>query len=150
MTKGVQIAIGATAIAGLLGWYGATTLDAAPAFTYFKSLEEFQANPEAQRGARARIHGYVAADSIRRDIDAMEVRFLVQNTPAHLGPATGTPLEIVLASLETPDLFKDGAEVVVEGQLVAGDGGAVFEADKIMAKCPSKFEAMPAGGAAES
>ena len=143
MTKGVQIAIGATAIAGLLGWYGATALDAAPAFTYFKSLEEFQANPGATNGARSRVHGYVAAASISRDIEAMQVRFQVQNTPAHQGRGSGPLLDVVLASLETPDLFKDGAEVVVEGRLVAGNGGPVFEADKVLAKCPSKFEAMP-------
>ena len=143
MTKGVQIAIGATVIAGLLGWYGATNLDAAPAFTYYKSLEDFQANPDAQDGARSRIHGYVAMNSIRRDIEAMQVRFRVQNTPAHMGRDTTPPLEVVLASLETPDLFKDGAEVVVEGRMVASSAGPVFEADKIMAKCPSKFEAAP-------
>jgi cytochrome c-type biogenesis protein CcmE len=50
---------------------------------------------------------------------------------------------VVLASLETPDLFKDGAEVVVEGQLVDAGAGVVFEADKVLAKCPSKFEAKP-------
>ena len=147
MTKGIQIAMGATAIAGLLGWYGASNLDRAPAFTYFKSLEEFQANSDATSGARSRIHGYVAEASIRRDIEAMQVRFKVQNTPAHLGRGSGPPLEVVLASLETPDLFKDGAEVVVEGRLVAGDGGPVFEADKILAKCPSKFEATPTDSA---
>ena len=141
MTKGIQIAIGATAIAGLLGWYGASNLDQAPAFTYFKSLEEFQANPDAISGARSRIHGFVAAASISRDIEAMQVRFMVQNEPAHLGSGNAPPLEVVLASLETPDLFKDGAEVVVEGHMVASDGGSVFEADKVLAKCPSKFEA---------
>jgi len=145
MTKGVQIALGATAIAGLIGWYGATNLDAAPAFTYYKSLEEFQANPDAQNGARSRFHGYVAAQSIQRDIDAMQVRFRVQNEPPHVAGASGEPLEVVLNSLETPDLFKDGAEVVVEGRLVAGGSGPVFEADKILAKCPSKFEAKPMG-----
>ena len=147
MTKGIQIAIGATAIAGLLGWYGASNLDKAPAFTYFKSLEEFQANPDARSGARSRIHGFVAAASISRDIEAMQVRFQVQNTPAHLGSGSGPPLDVVLASLETPDLFKDGAEVVVEGRMVASDGGPVFEADKILAKCPSKFEAAPTDSA---
>jgi len=101
----------------------------------------------ARRGARSRIHGYVAENSIRRDVDAMEVHFLVQNTPAHQGPASGKPLKVVLASLETPDLFKDGAEVVVEGQLVASGKGTVFEADKVLAKCPSKFQALPEGAA---
>jgi cytochrome c-type biogenesis protein CcmE len=147
MTKGIQIAIGATVIAGLFGWYGASNLDKAPAFTYFKSLEEFQANPDAKNGARSRVHGFVAEASISRDVEAMQVRFQVQNTPAHLGRGTAPPLEVVLASLETPDLFKDGAEVVVEGHLVAGAGGPVFEADKILAKCPSKFEAAPTGSA---
>jgi cytochrome c-type biogenesis protein CcmE len=147
MTKGIQIAIGATAIAGLLGWYGASNLDKAPAFTYFKSLEEFQANPDAISGARSRIHGFVAAASISRDIEAMQVRFQVQNTPAHTGRGTAPPLDVVLASLETPDLFKDGAEVVVEGHMVASDGGSVFEADKVLAKCPSKFEAAPTDSA---
>ena len=147
MTKGAQIAIGATAIAGLLGWYGATNLDAAPALTYYKSLEAFQANPGAESGARSRVHGYVAADSIRRDIEAMQVHFRVQNTPPHAGGESGPPLEVVLMSLETPDLFKGGAEVVIEGHLVAGDSGPVFEADKILAKCPSKFEATPTDSA---
>ena len=145
MTKGVQIAVGATVIAGLLGWYGATNLDAAPAFTYYKTLADFQANPDAVSGARSRVHGYVANDSIRRDIDAMQVRFRVQNDPPHLAGETGAPIEVVLESLETPDLFKDGAEVVVEGQMIVSADGPVFEADKIMAKCPSKFESMPTG-----
>jgi cytochrome c-type biogenesis protein CcmE len=147
MTKGVQIGIGATVIAGLLGWYGASNIDRAPTFTYYKTLEAFQANPDARSGARSRIHGFVAADSIRRDIEAMQVHFRVQGTPSHAGGESGSLLEVALASLETPDLFKDGAEVVVEGRLVAGDGGPVFEADKILAKCPSKFEAAPTDSA---
>jgi cytochrome c-type biogenesis protein CcmE len=141
MTKGAQIAVGATAIALMLGWYGVTTLNAKASFTYFQTLEDFQSDASALEGAPARIHGYVAADSISRNVDAMQVRFRVQNTPTHAGAATGSPLEVVLNSLETPDLFKDGAEVVIEGHLA--DAGAVFEADKIMAKCPSKFEGIP-------
>ena len=51
---------------------------------------------------------------------------------------------MVYASLETPDLFKDGAEVVVEGELAYRDGS--FHADNVLAKCPSKFEAAEAEG----
>ena len=139
MNKGIQIAIGATAIAGLLGWYGASNLDKAPAFTYFKSLEEFQANSDARSGARSRIHGFVAADSIQpRHRSHASAVSGSEHTGALGARKLRSPLEVVLASLETPDLFKDGAEVVVEGRLVAGGGGSVFEADKILAKCPSK------------
>ena len=42
-----------------------------------------------------------------------------------------------------PDLFKDGAEVVVEGILSSAGPDGVFHADKVLAKCPSKFEAAP-------
>ena len=90
-------------------------------------------------GRFARVHGYVAIGSIERDVAGKNVRFRIVNTPPHAGGDLGTPLEVVYASLETPDLFKDGAEVVVEGRLDA----AVFRADRVMAKCPSKFEADP-------
>ena len=142
MSKGLQIAIGATAIAALLGWYGVTNLDAKASFTYYQTLEDFQSDRSAHDGAPSRIHGYVSAHSIHRNVDAMRVRFRVQNAPTHAGANIGDSLEVVLNSLETPDLFKDGAEVVIEGHLAEAGAGAVFEADKIMAKCPSKFEGM--------
>lgn len=37
-----------------------------------------------------------------------------------------------------PNTFRPGVEVVVEGRYVSKN---IFEADKIMAKCPSKYEA---------
>ena len=141
MSKGVQIAVGATLIAALMGWYGATNLDANASFTYYQSLEDFHAADASRARDQARVHGYVVNDSIRRDVGAKVVRFAVQNTPPHAGGNRGTLLEVVLATLETPDLFKDGAEVVVEGRLVDVPSGPEFRADKVLAKCPSKFEA---------
>jgi cytochrome c-type biogenesis protein CcmE len=148
MSKGLQIAIGATAIAALFGWYGATTLEANASFTYYESLDDFHSAGSQMDGAHARVHGYVANESIRRDVAAKEVWFQVQNDPPHAGGPPGTTLEVVLTSLETPDLFKDGAEVVVEGILVANGSQTQFEADKVLAKCPSKFEAKAAESAA--
>jgi cytochrome c-type biogenesis protein CcmE len=141
MSKGVQIAIGASAIALLLGWYGMTQLDEGLSFQYFQNLEEFHASGPEMVGQSARVHGYVAAESIERDLAGQQVRFSVQNDPPHSGGPIGETLTVVYGSLETPDLFKDGAEVVVEGQLVMAGGVAVFEANNVMAKCPSKFEA---------
>ncbi len=148
MSKGAQIAIGATAIAALLGWYGATTLEANASFTYYQSLDDFQSAGSKTDGAHARVHGYVANQSIRRDVAAKQVWFRVQNDPPHAGGVPGPTLEVVLASLETPDLFKDGAEVVVEGMLVSNGSQTTFEADKVLAKCPSKFEAKATESAA--
>jgi cytochrome c-type biogenesis protein CcmE len=150
MGKGAQIALGGAIVAALLGWYGASQIDRG-AFTYYQTLEEFLAEPPA--GAAVRVHGYVASGSIQRDVEAKVVRFRVQDAPPHAGGASGQALPVVYASLETPDLFKDGAEVVVEGRLPAQ--GAAFEATNVLAKCPSKFEgvaeadeASPAAGPA--
>ena len=84
--------------------------------------------------------------SIERDVAGMQVRFAVQNEPPHAGGQPGAPLDVVFASLETSDMFKDGAEVVIEGALAAGATPA-FHADKLFAKCPSKFEGQEPPGA---
>lgn len=149
MSKGVQIALGATAIALLLGWYGASQLgNEGLSFQYFQDLEEFHASAPEMLGRAARVHGYVTNESIERNLESKVVRFSVQNDPPHTGGPIGMTLAVVYASLETPDLFQDGAEVVVEGQLIMSEGVPIFEAKRVMAKCPSKFEAQ-AGPASE-
>jgi cytochrome c-type biogenesis protein CcmE len=146
MGKGAQIAIGATLIALLLGWYASDQLGSGASFRYYETLDEFMSQGHARAGESARVHGYVALGSIERDLGALRVRFAVQNQAPHAGGPPGELLPVVFESLETPDLFKEGAEVVVEGSLVHGDAGAVFHADKVMAKCPSKFQPQQPGG----
>jgi cytochrome c-type biogenesis protein CcmE len=142
MSKGVQIAGGATLIALILGWYAATNLDGGIAFTYYETLADFRGSVEALRGESSRVHGYVALNSIERDVDARVVRFAVVNDPPHAGGgANDEPMVVIFQSLETPDLFKDGAELVLEGRLVHTGAQPQFRADKLFAKCPSKFEA---------
>lgn len=136
MPKGIQIALGAGLVALLLGWYGWTQLEEG-AFVYYQTLEEFHAR--GTPGEAARVHGYVAAGSIERDLDSRVVRFRVQSQPPHAGAGAEGGMHVVYASLETPDLFKDGAEVVVEGRLSQETDGA-FVATNVLAKCPSKFE----------
>ena len=140
MSKGVQIAIGAALVAVLLGWYGWGQIQEG-SFVYYQTLEEFRSR--GAPGEAARVHGYVAQGSIERDVPGKVVRFRVQSEPPHAGGQPGGALPVVYASLETPDLFKDGAEVVVEGKLSPGGDGA-FHASNVLAKCPSKFEAADA------
>jgi len=136
MSKGVQIAIGALLIAGLVGWLGASQSGEAR-FTYFQTLGELQQSGAV--GEPVRVHGFVALGTIERDVAAKRVTFAVQERAPHAGGAAGHPLRVEYASLETPDLFKDGAEVVVEGKLTPA---GTFHATNLLAKCPSKFEAM--------
>ena len=138
MSKGVQIALGALVVAGLLGWYAATNLETIGTFQYYQSLTEFRAaNAE---GKAVRVHGYVAPGSIERDLAKRQLRFQVVNAPPHQ-TASAEPMAVLYGTLETPDMFQDGAEVVLEGRMASG---AVFVADNVMAKCPSKFEAKTA------
>ena len=47
-------------------------------------------------------------------------------------------MPVVVNRLDVSDLFKDGAMVVVEGKM--GPDG-IFQADQLLAKCPTKYEA---------
>ena len=145
MSKGFQVATGATLIALLLGWYAATNLEEGASFAYYQTLEEFVGSPDASSGRHARVHGYVAIGSIERDVAGRSVRFAVQNQAPHAGGSASGALPVLFTSLETPDLFKEGAEVVIEGRLTNDAAGARFHADKLFAKCPSKFEGQAAG-----
>jgi cytochrome c-type biogenesis protein CcmE len=141
MSKGLQIALGGLAVAVLLGWYAATNLEQIGTFQYFQTLEEFRS---ADVGQAARVHGYVANGSIVRDMESRTIRFQVVQDPPHATAADSVAsdsLPVLYATLDAPDMFKDGAEVVVEGRM---GGDAVFVADNVMAKCPSKFEAKQA------
>ncbi len=137
MSKGLQIAIGGVLVAILLGWYGASQVEDT-SFAYYQTLEEFHA--AGASGRAVRVHGYVADGSIQRDVENKQVSFRVQSTPPHAGGELGTLMPVIYASLETPDLFKDGAEVVVEGRLQGIGGTSTFHATNLLAKCPSKFE----------
>ena len=135
MSKGLQIAIGAALVAGLLGWYGISQVST-DGFVYYQTLAEFRAI--GAPGQAARVHGFVVPGSIERDVAAKQVSFRVQGTAPHAGGSADGALSVIYAGLETPDLFKDGAEVVVEGKLAAAAG--TFHATNVLAKCPSKFE----------
>lgn len=140
MSKGAQIALAAVAIAALLGWYATSSLEGAGTYRYFETLDELRTSDAS--GTHVRVHGFVAPGSIERDVPARAIRFSVQGRPPHeVGSqeAQSAPLAVVYGSLEVSDMFKDGAEVVVEGRL---DGAAgVFHATNVLAKCPSKFQA---------
>jgi cytochrome c-type biogenesis protein CcmE len=139
----MQIAVGAFFAAILLGWLVSSQVEEGT-LIYYKNLEELRASGET--GAAARVHGFVVEGSIERDLDAKVVRFRVRSEFEGSAEPGGDVLPVVYGSLETPDLFVDGAEVVVEGRLV-GTGRGTFEATHILAKCPSKFEASSSGQA---
>jgi cytochrome c-type biogenesis protein CcmE len=93
---------------------------------YYKHVEEVMVQPEAWYGRPLQIHGY--ARDIRRKRDSLDYSFEM-HSKGQVVRATYTGI--------VPDTFKDGAEIVLTGQL----GPQGFHATDMTAKCPSKYEA---------
>jgi len=106
-------------------WYASTNPDNEHAMIAFLSVEELidDGYPD-----RVRLGGLVEDGSIQLDKDNyMTCQFELKEGDYTL-PVQYTGIR--------PDLFKDGAEVIVEGMFTDG----VFEADILQTKCASKYE----------
>jgi cytochrome c-type biogenesis protein CcmE len=136
--RNIKIVVTAVVLASAFGFMMWTTLrDGAE---YFKHVDEVVAQRPTLEGKKLQVQGYVIPGSILVKPNTLEYRFRIQNNPIR----SGEPGNVINVSFTgtPPDTFKDEAEVVAHGQL-RSDGG--FDANQVIAKCPSKYEA--AGGA---
>jgi len=129
MSNHLKFGLLSVAIVGTLGWlaYGGIGETA----TYYKEVKEINQMGSKGVDKRLRVGGDVLENSIRRE--GGEVRFtLVQND---------LKLQVIYNGTDPlPDTFKDGSMALVDGKL-GSDG--VFRANKLQAKCASKYEAKP-------
>jgi cytochrome c-type biogenesis protein CcmE len=125
-SKAIKIAVTCVVLAAALGGLMYTTL--AEGTEYYMHVDEVMNNPSAWQGKRLQLHGFV--NDLRQRPNSLDYRFQVQNNG-----------KVITASYSgvVPDNFKNGAEVVLKGQL-HGDAFAV-DANGVMAKCPSKYNA---------
>ncbi|MFP4169000.1 MAG: cytochrome c maturation protein CcmE [Desulfonatronovibrionaceae bacterium] len=98
---------------------------------YFLEVSEALARSPSDLG-QARVFGKVSADSIERRKDSLGVSFdlLDKEEPSQ-------SIRVSYAGA-VPDTFDPGVEVIVEGTFQSG--GHAFRAEKLMTKCPSKYE----------
>ncbi len=94
----------------------------------YVTVAELQAKQGTREQDRFRLGGLVKAGSIAYSSDRLSVDFVVVQGSMRL-PVHYSGL--------TPDLFKDEAEVIIEG--VYHD--SIFSADNLMTKCASRYEA---------
>jgi cytochrome c-type biogenesis protein CcmE len=131
MSKGLQIAIGTLTVFAGVVWLVTLGGGSEGTFAYYTSVGEFVAATAGEAEPRnSRVHGFVLEGSIAKDLPAGRVDFSIHDR-------AGGVLPVRLDGVELPDLFRDGAEVVVEGRLE----GQRFVATQVLAKCPSKYEA---------
>lgn len=134
MNRYLKFGIPVTAILATLVWLAvSSTKESAE---YYKTIPEVKRMDEAARTKNLRVNGHVKEGSIVAK-DHGTTFLLVENE----GQNVGEQLQVVYTGQEAlPDTFKDHAEANVAGSMGA-DG--VFRANKIQAKCASKYEAVP-------
>ena len=122
-------------LAGVFGWFFFSVLNSGVgAMEYYHTLSEFEGAVAEGRieadHTSLRLNGFVSDGTIERNSQTISVDFVMTDGSAEL--------PVHLDRLDVSDLFKDGANVVVEGTI--GDNG-VFYADNLQAKCPTKYQA---------
>jgi cytochrome c-type biogenesis protein CcmE len=81
-----------------------------------------------------RVSGVVQAGSIVRDDQHQTLAFVIADDPHH-------SLRVTYSGT-VPDIFRAGIQVVVEGRY---SGQGPFQAQTLLAKCPSKFQSATPG-----
>ncbi len=94
----------------------------------YVTVAELQAKQGTREQDRFRLGGLVKAGSIAYSSDRLSVDFVVVQGSMRL-PVHYSGL--------TPDLFKDEAEVIIEGVYY----DSIFSADNLITKCASRYEA---------
>ena len=125
----VKFGILVVAIVGTLGWLAAGGISETK--TYYKEIKEVNAMGKDALDRRIRVGGDVQKDSIVRS--GKEVRFILTQNDLKL------PV-VYIGNDPLPDTFRDGSQALADGRL-GGDG--VFQANRIQAKCASKYEGKP-------
>jgi cytochrome c-type biogenesis protein CcmE len=99
--------------------------------TYYKTIPELQKMGTEAQDQKLRVGGDVQPGSIVKT--GMETAFVL-----HQG---ATVLKVLYTGTDPlPDTFRDNAQALADGRL--GPDG-VFRANKVQAKCASKYEAKP-------
>jgi cytochrome c-type biogenesis protein CcmE len=102
------------------------------AVLYYYTVAEALSGSARIGDSAVRVGGHVVQGTITRDTAAQRVDFVLAD------PKTKEQrIKVAYLSSITPDTFKDGSEVLVEGKF-RPDGS--FEAETLFAKCPSKYE----------
>jgi cytochrome c-type biogenesis protein CcmE len=127
MKNYVKFGVLTAIILGTLGWLAFTGV--AENKSYYKTVAELAAMSGHEKDQRLKVGGDIVPGSINRD--GRDVHFALKQDEK--------VLKVVYNGVDPlPDTFKDGSQALADGRL-GSDG--VFHANKVQAKCASKYEA---------
>lgn len=101
--------------------------------TYYKTIAELGQMGDQAYARRIRVGGDISEGSIVRRGNVVEFMLVQEKLNLKVAYDGSDPL---------PDTFRGGAQALADGKM-GRDG--VFHANKIQAKCASKYEAKPGG-----
>ncbi len=133
MNRYLKFGIPVVAIVATVVWLGVSSTKATS--EYYVKIPELMKMDSQTRVKRMQVEGYVKEGSIVSR--GQTTTFVLMENPAG---DPGQQLQVVYHGNDLPDTFKDHAQAVAGGAL-AVDG--VFRANKLQAKCASKYEAAP-------
>ena len=123
----VKLLVGIVVIGGCLGYLMYKAMQTS--WAYYYSVDEFSSSGPATQEHSFRLAGRVKPGSVVRDLEHLTLRFTLAGAKAEL------PVQYQGV---TPDNFVEDREVVAEGRLTAA---GVFQADTLMTRCESKYQA---------
>jgi cytochrome c-type biogenesis protein CcmE len=129
MNKYAKFAALVVVILGTLIWLASANIQESQ--TYYKTISELNQLPAKAKEKRLRVGGDVEKGSITRKADVVEFSLQQENMHLRVSYDGRDPL---------PDTFKDGAQALADGRM--GPDG-IFHANKIQAKCSSKYAPKP-------
>jgi cytochrome c-type biogenesis protein CcmE len=119
----LKFVIGGAIILVALGWLIFSNIEGASA--RYLTVDELLAEGPSDR--MVRVSGIVAGESIDWNPQQLILRFEIADE--------GGSLAVMYEGVR-PDMFRDGAQAVVEGKYTSN---GVFEASTLLLKCPSKY-----------
>ncbi len=129
--KTLKFGIGITIILAVVVWEAFTGFQQSK--TYYVTVDELVSGKAPSR-QHIRVGGVVQPNSIERRGGTVTFR-LAQDAKA---------VAVTYVGSDTlPDTFTGGSQAIVDGDF----SGGVFRADKIQAKCTSKYQSAPPGAA---
>ncbi|MDG2308340.1 MAG: cytochrome c maturation protein CcmE [Candidatus Binatia bacterium] len=115
---------------------------------YFLTMDEYAAQSRDHEGHQLRLAGRVTDGSVEWNPRTLDLAFEIQSIPPRADAEEATPVAVV-EPVEIPptlvvkyngilpDMFAEGRDVIVEGQVT----NEVFVAETLLTTCPSKYEA---------
>jgi cytochrome c-type biogenesis protein CcmE len=129
--KRLKFGVGIAIILAVVVWEGISGFQQSK--TYYVTVSELLQGKG--KNQRVRVGGVVEPNSIQRHGDELTFR-LAQDSKS---------IPVTYVGTDTlPDTFKGGAQAIIEGNLAPS---GTFRAEKIQAKCASKYQAAPPGSA---